>query len=183
MSRPWDDAESQVLVETRVFAVRRVRRVSPKDARQHDFFVIEPPDWVNVVALTDAGDVVFVEQWRHGTRSVTIEVPGGMVDPDESAEVAARRELLEETGYEAATLEAIGCVEPNPAILSNRCTTFLARGVRKVREPSFDTTEDCVLRLVPAGDVAGMVRDGAIDHAIVVAALTYAFLRGDLPIG
>lgn len=183
MSRPWPDAHTEALLHTRVFDVRRVRRTSPKDGREHDFWVIDPPDWVNVVALTADGQLVLVEQWRHGTGEVTLEVPGGMVDPGEALDVAIRRELLEETGYAAEQFTVIGCVEPNPAIQSNRCTTFLATGCRRVQDTSFDTTEDCVLRLVPAIDIAGMVREGVISHAIVLAALSHAWVRGLLPVG
>jgi ADP-ribose pyrophosphatase len=182
MSRPWSDIESQTLVETRVFAVRQVRRESPRDGLAHDFWVIDPPDWVNVVALTADGEVVLVEQWRHGTREVTLEVPGGMVDSGEDLEAAARRELLEETGYAAEHLERLGTVEPNPAIQSNRCTTFLARDCRLVAQTRFDTTEECVLRLVQAQDVGRLVREGVISHAIVLAALSHAWVRGLLPL-
>lgn len=181
--RAWLDRESETLLQTRVFAVRRVARESPKDGRLHDFWVLDPPDWVNVVALTTEGQLLLVEQWRHGTGERTLEVPGGMVDLGESAEEAARRELLEETGFEAETFEAIGCVEPNPAIQSNRCTTFLARGCRLVQAPAFDTTEECGLVQVPATEVAMLVREGVISHAIVLAALSHAWVRGLLPVG
>ena len=181
MSRPWKNLGQQLLLQTRVFAVRAWQRQSPETAKSHDFWVIEPPDWVNIVALTTAGELVLVEQWRHGTGAVTVEIPGGMIDPGETPEVAARRELLEETGYAAQTLTWIGCVEPNPAIQSNRCTTFLALGCERVAETHFDSTEECVLRLEPMDGVADLVRSGVIDHALVVAALQFAFLRGALP--
>lgn len=181
MSAAWTDLDSHTLLETRVFAVRKLRRRSPRDGQAHDFWVIDPPDWVNVVALTAEGELVLVEQWRHGTREVTLEVPGGMVDPGEDLDTAVRRELLEETGYAAEHLERLGTAEPNPAIQSNRCTTFFARNCRKVAETRFDTTEDCVLRLVPATDVGRLVREGVISHAIVLAALSHAWVRGLIP--
>lgn len=182
MSEAWRDDSAEVLLRTRVFSVRRVHRTSPKDGAGHDFWIVDPPDWVNVVALTDAGEVVLVEQWRHGTGTVTLEVPGGMIDPGEDEETAARRELLEETGYSADHFELLGCAEPNPAILSNRCTTFLARGCRKLHDTQFDATEDCTLRLVPALQISELVRAGVISHAIVLAALSHAWVRGVLPV-
>lgn len=181
MSRPWSDREEQTVLRTRVFAVRALKRSSPRTGHDHDFFVIDPPEWVNVVALTDEGLVVLVEQWRHGTREVTLEIPGGMVDPGESPEEAARRELLEETGYGAERLIEVGRVEPNPAIQSNRCTTYVALGCKPTAETRFDSTEECVLRLEPAERMAGLVREGIISHALVVAALAYAWLGGWLP--
>lgn len=181
MSRPWLDVSREVLLKTRVFAVDLLRRQSPRDGQIHDFWVIHPPDWVNLVALTEDNQLILVEQWRHGTGEVTLEIPGGMIDPGETPEQAARRELREETGYAAEKLQQIGVVEPNPAIQSNRCTTFLALDCQKVAETHFDATEECVLRLEPAKTVADLLRNGTIDHALVVAALNFAFLRGSLP--
>ena len=180
MSRPWLDHSFEVLLRTRVFAVRALRRESPRDGLAHDFWVIDPPDWVNIVALTADGDLVLVEQWRHG--SVTVEIPGGMLDPGEDALTAAQRELLEETGYASDDWQWLGEVLPNPAIQSNRCATYLARNCRRVADTHFDTTEECVLRLEPAATAADLMRTGVIDHALVVAALNFAFLRGALPL-
>ena len=182
MSRPGLEQSSETLLKTRVFTVRSLRRQSPRDGENHDFWVIDPPDWVNIVALTPDHQLVLVEQWRHGTESVTVEIPGGMIDPGETPLHAAQRELLEETGYAADDWLWLGAVLPNPAIQSNRCTTFLARGCRRVAETHFDTTEECVLRLEPAANAADLVRTGVIDHALVVAALHFALLRGDLPL-
>lgn len=182
MSRPWQEQSSEMLLKTRVFAVRALRRQSPRDGSHHEFWVIDPPDWVNIVALTTDNQLVLVEQWRHGTQSVTVEIPGGMLDPGETPLQAAQRELLEETGYASADWQWLGEVLPNPAIQSNRCTTFLARDCQRVAETNFDTTEECLLRLEPAGSAADLMRSGVIDHALVVAALNFAFLRGSLPL-
>ena len=182
MSRPWLEQSFEILLKTRVFAVRALRRQSPRDGTHHDFWVIDPPDWVNIVALTEDNQLVLVEQWRHGSRTVTLEIPGGMVDPGEASEQAARRELLEETGYASDDWQWLGEVLPNPAIQSNRCATWLARNCRLVADTHFDTTEECVLRLEPADRAADLMRTGVIDHALVVAALNFAFLRGSLPL-
>ena len=181
MARPWLQKSAEILLETRVFAVRSLKRQSPRDGETHEFWVIDAPDWVNVVALTPDNQLVLIDQWRHGSESVTIEVPGGMIDPGETELQAAQRELLEETGFAADEWLQIGVVQPNPAIQSNRCTTFLAKHCRQVAETRFDTTEECVLRLVPAEAAADLIRDGRIDHAIVIAALSFAFLHGHLP--
>jgi ADP-ribose pyrophosphatase len=181
MSRPWPQASESLLLHTRVFDVRAMRRQSPRDATLHDFYVIDAPDWVNVVAVTDDGQLVLVEQWRHGTGAVTLEIPGGMVDPGETAQEAAIRELREETGYEAASIELLGVVEPNPAIQSNRCSTYFASGCRKVVDTHFDATEECVLRLEPVARAAELVTSGEINHSLVVAGLGYAWLKGKLP--
>ncbi|MCO4762411.1 MAG: NUDIX hydrolase [Myxococcales bacterium] len=190
----WHIHDQRTLVDCRVFTVDAIScsadpeiladgagqaaNLAPENADpSHDFFVINSPDFVNVVALTDDGHCVLVEQWRHGTQDHTLEIPGGLVDAGEDPETAARRELLEETGYVAETWIEVGQCRPNAAIQSNRCTTFLALGATKVAEPQFDGTEHCVLHTQPWTEVVQMVRDGRIDHALVVAAVLYVRLQ------
>lgn len=160
-----------MLGDFRVFRVRKDVCVSPVKGTEHAFFVLEGADWVNVVALTDAGGMLFVRQWRHGTKEDTLEIPGGCVDPEDASPLAAaRRELREETGYVSSDWSDLGWVSPNPAIQANRCFTYLARGCRKVGEPSPDGTEDLRVETIPEADVPGLVRDGHIRHALVLAA-------------
>ena len=173
----WDVLSRRVLSETKVFDVegRRMRRAD--DRREGDFSFVVAPDWVNVVALTDDDELVLVEQWRHARDHVTLEIPGGTVDGGESPREAAERELLEETGYRARQWARLGSIEPNPAILTNCCHTFLALGARKEAEPAFEGNEHCVTVLRPWRDAARLVREGRITHALVVVALTYEMLR------
>lgn len=181
MIKPWPERSRQRIASTRVFDVHLARRASPRTGLDHDFALIDCPDWVNVVALTHDGQLVMVEQYRHGTATVTLEVPGGMIDPGETPAEAARRELREETGYDCEALQWLGVVEPNPALQTNRCHSFLATGCRLVQPPQFDSTEDCALRLEPAARARELVQSGAISHALVVVALSHAWLRGALP--
>ncbi|MSQ83803.1 MAG: NUDIX hydrolase [Myxococcales bacterium] len=180
--QPWPEISRQQLAQTRVFAVASATRQSPRTGKTHQFGLLECLDWVNVVALTADGLVVLVEQYRHGTQTVTLEVPGGMIDAGETPAEAASRELLEETGYRCAQVRQIGCVHPNPALQGNRCYTFVALGCTQERVPHFDATEDCLLRLEPVANLPGLVQSGAIGHALVVAALAHAWLSADLPL-
>ncbi len=169
----WEKLESVVRGDFRVFRVREDRTLSPITGEEFSFFVVEANDWVNVIPVTEDGRIVFVHQYRHGTEEVSLEIPGGVVDEGESPLEAARRELLEETGYEAETIERIGVVAPNPAIQNNRCYTFLATNVRRVRGQSLDAMEDIAVELIDAGDVAALIAGGTINHALVVGAFYF----------
>lgn len=161
----------------RVFEVFRLDATHPRTGASRTFSVLRSPDWINVVALTPDDQVVLVRQYRHGTRCQTLEIPGGMIDPGETPLYAARRELREETGYAATRWVDLGVVEPNPAILTNRCHTWLALDVERAGEPQLDAGEVLVVELAPLGSIASMVRDGAITHALVIAAFYHLITR------
>ena len=168
----WTKLRSEIVADCRVFQVRRDLSRSPRGGgAEHDFFVLHATDWINIIPLTDDDEVVMIEQYRHGSDEVTLEIPGGMVDAGESAQDAAAREMLEETGYAAASVErmiALGKVRPNPAIHDNWLHTFLAQGAQLRQTPVFDSTEHTVVRLVPLADIPALIADGTINHALVV---------------
>jgi 8-oxo-dGTP pyrophosphatase MutT (NUDIX family) len=167
---PWDVLGSYQHADYVIFRARIDTLRSPRGA-QGDFIILECPEWVNVVALTEDRQAIMVRQFRHGVRAAGLEFPGGMVDPGESPFAAARRELLEETGYEAGEWKELGFVHPNPATQTNRCWTYLATGCRKVAELRLDTTEELSVELYPEGELAELVRRGEITHSLVVAAM------------
>ncbi len=167
---PWPTLHEETLGEYPIFTLRRVRRRSPTTGREHGYLVLDAPDWINVIPVTPSGELVLIEQFRHGTGTVTVEIPGGAVDPGESPEGAARRELEEETGYRCRELVEIGVVEPNPAFLGNRCWTFLALGCRPTGRTDPDPGEEIVLRMEPLAQFGALIDDGTITHALVVAA-------------
>lgn len=170
MIKKWDLIKSEKLNSYRVFSTRKDISLSPVTGRDHDFYVIEAPDWINVVAITPDDQIVLIKQYRHGIQSVTLEIPGGMVDPGESPIQAAKRELLEETGYDSDEWVYMGKLHPNPAIQNNICHMFLAKGVKKVQEPNFEGTEDIACFLSPAKDIPKLVAEGKITHSLVVGA-------------
>ena len=140
--------------------------------------MVEP----NVIPLVERSgaepEVVLVRQWRYAAEAPTLEIPGGIVDPGESPAGAAARELLEETGYRAARVELLGTVHPNPAILANRCSTFLATGLERVGEPEGDGEEHIEVTLVPASALPSLVARGEITHSLVIAAFYLWHVRG-----
>jgi len=172
MIKPWAKIGSKPLGDFRVFKLRSDRKVSPRTGAEHDFYVIDSVNWVNVVAVTPEQQLVMIEQYRHGSNTVELEIPGGMMDaPDESPVATGIRELREETGYEGTDARVIGKVFPNPAIMSNTCFTVLVENCRCVHPVQFDHSEDLVTRLVPVADAPRLVAEGKIAHALVIVAL------------
>ena len=170
----WPISDSRQLGDYRVFRLRQDTRQSPRTGRDHTFYVLEAGDWINVVAVTPDNKIVLIQQFRHGTEEVTLEIPGGMVDEADGAPLeSARRELLEETGYAADELIHIGTMTPNPAILDNRCHTFLARNARLVAAPQMDGSEDIQTELVDADQIPALITSGQINHALVIAAFYF----------
>lgn len=176
MIKPWPCIRSQSVQSFRVFSIRRDTAVSPRSEIAHDFYVIETQDWVNIIPLTSDQRVVMIKQYRHGSREVTLEIPGGLVDSGETPRYAATRELLEETGYEADEVAEIGVSNPNPAIFNNRCYTFVGRNATKIRDPIPDQTEDIEVALIPLTDIPEWIRRGKINHAIVISAFYWLLL-------
>lgn len=175
----WQTISSEQIADCRVFSVNR-NLATPKgsEGRAHDFYVLHPSHWVNVIPITDNNEVVLIEQFRHGTGELTLEIPGGMVDlQDLSPRHAGARELLEETGYVGSDLIHIGRNHPNPAIQSNYCDTFLARGVKRIVEPQFDRNEYIEIRLTPIEEIPLLIQSGRITHALVIVAFYYLHLH------
>ena len=167
----WKRIESKQIADCRVFRVREdlCRRVSG-DQSEHTFFVIENPDWVNVIALTKDEQVVLIEQFRHGIEQMTLEIPGGMVDDDEDPQAAATRELIEETGYKPREVVFLGKSHANPATHNNLVYHYLALDCEKVQEVEFDSTESIVTSLVSLDEIPELITSEKITHSLVVAA-------------
>ncbi len=169
----WKRVESKQIADCRVFTVREDLCERASDGTQSSFFVTENPDWVNVIALTNKDEIVLIEQFRHGIEETILEIPGGMVDENESAETAARRELLEETGYSSKEFVALGKSRPNPAIQNNWIHHFAAFDCEKKGETDFDEHENVVTKLFPLADIRQLIESGKITHSLAITAFYF----------
>jgi ADP-ribose pyrophosphatase len=163
--------------EYRVFKTAFVDGIHPRTGATKRFSLIEAVDWVNVIAITPDQQVVLIEQFRVGANEVCLEIPGGMVDPGETPAEAAARELAEETGYTAPRWHLIGRVSPNPAIMTNWLYTFLAEGAVQTGPQRLEGSEVIDLHVATLADCHAAIRDGRIDHALVVAAFAHLAFR------
>jgi 8-oxo-dGTP pyrophosphatase MutT (NUDIX family) len=175
--KPWRRTETDRLHACRVFDLDRIRYVPPEGGDGRWYYVIDAPDWINVIPVAADGHVLMVRQFRFGIAQPTLEIPGGMCDGDEDPIEAAARELLEETGYRAGRIEEIGWVHPNPPIQNNRCHTYLARDLELDGSADADSDEQIEVVKVPLDEVPPMLVDGTITHALVLAAFQMFGLR------
>ncbi len=171
MPRPFLRHHSEVVLKTPIFKLRRDRSEHPRTGHQGDYVVLEQPDWVNVIAETPGGDLVLVKQWRHGSAEIELEIPAGLIEPGEQPVEAAKRELLEETGFGAAHWEVLGSMRPNPAFQANTCHVVWASGCVQVGHQNLDAGEDIEVCVLKREEVIAAVERGEIRHGIVLFAL------------
>ena len=172
MIKPWPVSESKIAADFRIFKVRAERKTSPRTGLAHEVYVIDSVDWVNVIATTPDRQLVMIEQYRHGSNEVELEIPGGLIDASDSSPTSAGiRELREETGYEGEDPIIIGSIRPNPAIMSNTCYTLYVKNCRLKHPVEWDHGEDIVTRLVPLTEVRQLMASGRIRHSLVAVAL------------
>lgn len=167
----WQKLTKELRYHTRVFDVTAVKYHHGPRGIAREFSVIDAPDWVNVVAVTEAGELVLVRQFRYGTDEFSLEVPGGVIEAGEDPVAAGVRELAEESGYAGSDARLLGSVHPNPAIQSNQCHLVLVSHARKVHELAWDEDEEMEVLTKPVDEVMALARSGQITHSLVMNAL------------
>ena len=173
----WKLLESKYIIQ-RPWATLRVDKLElPNGNIKDEYYVLEYPTWVNMVAITEDGNVLFVKQYRHGADQIMVELPAGVVEDDEEPEVAARRELLEETGYAFDKIEYICELFANPATSGNLTYTYLLTGGKKVQEQDLDSSEDIEVVETTIEEAKKFLFDNKIGQALHSSALFYTFQK------
>lgn len=167
----WKILSSKYLFKSKWLTVRKDYIRMPSGIEMKDYYVLEYPDWINVIAITEDGDFIIERQYRHGIESVNYELCAGIIEEGEQPIDAAKRELLEETGYEGGvwTLYCESC--PNPAAMTTTSFTFLAKGVKNSGKRYLERTEDIEIYLMTFDEVKDLVMNGEIKQGQMLAPL------------
>ena len=169
--KKWTILESEYLIKRPWLTARRDVAQLPDGRINHEYYVLEYPDWVNIIAITEDGDFVLERQYRHALGNTCYELPCGVIEEGETPLQAAQRELLEETGYAGGNWQEWMNLSPNPATCTNMAHSFLAVGVRQVAGQSLDATEDIDVYLKPPQFVKELLENNQILQALMAAPL------------
>ena len=170
----WKRLDSEKLLETPYFNLRSDRLQLPDGAVKNPYYVLERPDAAIVFPVTDDGEVVLVRQYRPPLQRMELGLPAGLVEEGEEPEVAARRELAEETGYGGGDWEPLGSLASSPSLKDNWAYLYLARGVREIAPPDPDEHESLEIVRAPLEEIFGLIRSGEIVSSSGVAAAMLA---------
>lgn len=175
----WTIRDTRYLIKRPWLTARCDTVVLPDGRVNPEYYILEYPSWVNVIAVTDDNRYVMVEQYRHGLQDVFTELVAGVVEEGEEPLAAARRELREETGYEADDWELLTVLSQNPSTTTNLTYCYVARGARRIGEQSLDATEDIAVKILSADELKAMMMADEVKQSLMAAPLwKYFALKG-----
>ena len=170
--KKWNISKESTLFKKGMINITEMESIREQDNKKGVFYRFNFTDWVNVIPVTSDGKLLLVKQWRHGTEDISIEIPGGLSDPDELPEESAIRELREETGYTSEDWIYLGAVRPNPAIQTNKCHIYLALDAKLTDKTDFDPDEELETLEISFEEADIWVSEGRITNAITLAAFS-----------
>lgn len=173
----WKTLSSEYVMRRPWLTARRDVVQLPNGTVHPEFYILEYPDWINVIAIDDGGRFVMIEQYRHGLQDIFTELVAGVVEEGEDPLDAARRELFEETGYTGGEWELLTVLSGNPSTTTNLTHCYLARGVTKTGTQHLDATEDISVKLLTREEVRGLLDRDEIKQALMAAPLWKYFCR------
>ncbi|WP_428327869.1 NUDIX hydrolase [Mucilaginibacter sp.] len=173
----WKKLSSHYIHKGPWATLRTDRCEMPNGHIVEDYYVLEYSNWVNAVAITEDNLVLMVRQYRHGAGIVSLEIPGGVIDPDEEPAYAMKRELLEETGYQFDDIELLSTVYANPSTANNHTYCYLATGGKKVQDQHLDEQEDIVVETYTIPQIKQLLADNKIAQALHCTGLFYALMK------
>jgi ADP-ribose pyrophosphatase len=173
----WKICSSEYLHKGPWATLRSDKCEMPDGRIVEQYYVLEYPNWVNAVAITEDNKILMVRQYRHAAQIVSLELPGGVIDGDESPEHAMKRELLEETGYQFDDIEQLCVVYANPSTANNHTYCYLARGGKKVQGQSLDEHEEIVVEEYTIAEVKQLLAENKIMQALHCTGLFYALMK------
>lgn len=173
----WEKLSSKYLVEEKWATLRVDSCRMPDGTLIDDYYVLEYPNWVNAVALTEDNQVILIKQYRHAAETVITEIPGGCIDLGEAPEEAIKRELLEETGYAFENIEYLAALYANPSTSANKTFTFLATGGKKIQEQHLDGREEILVELVSIEKLKELLLANEIQQALHVSGIYFALIK------
>lgn len=171
--QPWAYTREESMLICPIFEISKVSALSGSDGKKGDFFLIRSPDWVNIIPITAEKKVVLIKQFRFGSGEISLEIPGGIVEPMEDVRDTASRELREETGYSSEKLSYIGKVRPNPATHTNFCFSYLMMDAEVQSNKELDDHEEIETVLVELARIPDLIQDGSINHSLVINAFLF----------
>lgn len=175
--KEWRILDSEYLFRRPWLTARKDKVELPDGRVNPEYYVLEYPAWVNVIAVTADGKFVMVEQYRHGIGCILTELCAGVVEDGEEPLAAARRELMEETGYGGGEWSLLNVLSSNASACSNLTYCYLAQGVRLMGRQNLDATEDVVVKVLDRAEVYDMLESDQMKQSLMAAPLWHYFCK------
>lgn len=173
----WKKLSSHYIHKGPWATLRSDRCEMPSGHIVEDYYVLEYSNWVNAIAITEDNKILMVHQYRHGAGIISLEIPGGVIDPGEQPEQAIRRELLEETGYQFDDFELLCTIYANPSTANNQTFCYLAKGGKKVQGQHLDEQEEIIVETFTVAEVKQLLADNKIAQALHCTGIFYALMK------